>query len=44
MVLPMFDDLRYRWAVRKHVKNYLVLSRVYDEMPDDLRPRTRDAT
>jgi hypothetical protein len=31
----MFDDLRYRWAVRKHLKDYMVLSRTYDEMPDD---------
>jgi hypothetical protein len=31
----MFDDLKYRWAVRKRVRDYLTLSRTYDEIPDD---------
>jgi hypothetical protein len=31
----MFDDLKYPWAVRKHLKNYMVLSRTLEGMPDD---------
>jgi hypothetical protein len=31
----MFDDLRFRWAVQKHFKDWRILSRTYADMPDD---------
>jgi hypothetical protein len=40
----MFDELRYRWALRKYLKEHRALYRAYDELPDELddaeiRPR-----
>ena len=34
----MFDEFRYRWALRKYLKEYLNLSRAFDEMSDDPEP------
>jgi hypothetical protein len=31
----MIDELRYRWALRKYLKEHRDLYRVYDETPDD---------
>ena len=31
----MFDELRYRWALKKYLKEHRDLYRVYDETPDD---------
>jgi hypothetical protein len=31
----MFDELRYRWALRNHLKEQHALYRAYDELPVD---------
>jgi hypothetical protein len=31
----MFDELRYRWALRKHLQQYKATSQAFEEMPDD---------
>ena len=31
----MFDELRYRWALRKHLKEHRKLYRAYDKAPPD---------
>jgi hypothetical protein len=31
----MFDELRYRWALRKYLKEHRALYRAYDAAPDD---------
>lgn len=31
----MFDEFRYRWALRRFLKDYTVMSRAMNEMPDD---------
>jgi hypothetical protein len=31
----MFDDIRYRWALQKYLKQHRVLYRAYDELPPD---------
>jgi hypothetical protein len=31
----MFDELRYRWALRKFLKEHRAMSRDYEETPDD---------
>jgi hypothetical protein len=31
----MFDDLRYRWALKKYLKDYSHMVRAIQEMPDD---------
>ncbi|HEY5768798.1 MAG TPA: hypothetical protein VIS71_03040, partial [Terrimicrobium sp.] len=34
--LMMFDELRYRWALRKFLKGHDVARRSYEQMPDEL--------
>lgn len=31
----MFDELRYRWALRKYLKDYFTIFRSIEAMPDD---------
>lgn len=31
----MFDELRYRWALRKYLKEHQQIKRSYDGVPDD---------
>jgi hypothetical protein len=31
----MFDELRYRWALRQYLKKQRALYRVYDELPEE---------
>jgi hypothetical protein len=31
----MFDELRYRWALRKYLKQQRALYRAYDELPEE---------
>jgi len=31
----MFDELRYRWALRKFLKEHRAMSRDYEQTPDD---------
>jgi hypothetical protein len=31
----MFDELRYRWAVKKQLRDYKAANRAFEEMPDD---------
>ena len=31
----MFDELRYRWALRKYLKQHKVMNQTFAEMPDD---------
>ena len=34
----MFDELRYRWALRKFLKEHKLVSRAYDQIPDEPGP------
>ena len=31
----MFDELRYRWALRNHLKQHKAMNQTFAEMPDD---------
>jgi hypothetical protein len=31
----MFDELRYRWALRKHLKQHKAMYQTFAKMPDD---------
>jgi hypothetical protein len=31
----MFDELRYRWALRQHLKQHKIINQTFAEMPDD---------
>jgi hypothetical protein len=35
----MFDEVRYRWALRKYLKQHRVLYRAYDKVPPDPEER-----
>jgi hypothetical protein len=34
----MFDELRYRWALRKFLKDHKLVSRAYDQIPNEPGP------
>lgn len=34
----MFDDLKFRWALRKHLKEHKLVRRSYDQIPDEPGP------
>ncbi|MET3906944.1 hypothetical protein ABID59_001275 [Bradyrhizobium sp. S3.3.6] len=38
----MLDELRYRWLLRKHLKERFALSEAYEEIPDDHEPTDDD--
>ncbi|MCC8976420.1 hypothetical protein [Bradyrhizobium brasilense] len=38
----MFDDLRYRWELRKYLKQYRATSRAFEDMADDDLENTTD--
>jgi hypothetical protein len=31
----MFDELRYRWALREHLRQHKAMNRSFNEMPED---------